>query len=725
MARLTSLLLGGLSSASALAVAELKGLSHVAHGQVLLMEYNADLEGRNLAPNANDNAVTRVTSLLKDMDKNLKKEKEEDVQANKKLEGWCIQTKDEKTAAIAKSQDKIAELDKAVKGAEARKVKLATEIQELKAQSASAKKTIQEATALRANQKKKYLGEVAGVASDLAALQKALAVLEKKKPAAAPALAAAFLQTDSEVDGDEVASLSKWMHKLGYDHEVPQKVVQKGNLGDSVLSSSDEEIVQRGIQAAHMLLQAQGKKAELATGAPKEIIGYLRGLSENAKLEKDKADKRETQQLKSFNELLTAKNTELQTADKMTVERQTQLANADTQKAADQQSLVQEGKLVDETTKFLNTATQKCDQAKTSFNARLVERNEELKAVKEALEVLEGTSATSLLQVGSVSSMEQMRTDASAVLHAAAMETGDLELEVLAAVARINPIQTVLKGIDEMVAALEQQQKHETSRKAWCEKEIATNKDTQAKAGKTRVGLKHTRTGHDKAITNFRKSLLENQDKQNKIDLQLTQATSARNKEQEEFKRTIGDQTVTLQTLQKALERLQEYYGQQGKAALVQVSLHQAPKKDVMASAPEQKQFKKSAGAATVIRLLEQLVKEAKDVVEKTKAAAKQAEDSYQKIVKDTKDMVSTVQKDTVEKTVGKTNRKKDRVVTQSDLDSNKQDQVNLVAQRKSLGTECDPLIKGYQASQASRKSEIEALQQAKTILGNTKLAKK
>lgn len=722
MARITSLLLGGLSSASALAVGELKGLSHVAHGQVLLMEYNADLEGRNLAPNAKDNAITRVTSLLKDMDKNLKKEKEEDAQANKKLEGWCIQTKDEKTTAIAKSQDKIAELDKAVKGAEARKVKLATEIQELKAQSASAKKTIQEATALRANQKKKYLGEVAGVASDLAALQKALAVLEKKKPAAAPA---AFLQTDSEVDGDEVASLSKWMHKLGYDHEVPQKVVEKGNLGDSVLSSSDEEIVQRGMQAAHMLLQAQGKKAELASGAPKEIIGFLRGLSENAKLEKDKADKKETQQLKSFNELLTAKNTELQTADKMTVERETQLANADTQKAADQQSLVQEGKLVGETTKFLNTATQKCDQAKTSFNARLVERDEELKAVKEALAVLEGTSATSLLQVASVSSMEQMRTDASAVLHAAAMETGDLELEVLAAVARINPIQTVLKGIDEMVAALEQQQKHETSRKAWCEKEIATNKDTQAKAGKTRVGLKHTRTGHDKAITKYRKSLLENQDKQNKIDLQLTQATSARNKEQEEFKRTIGDQTVTLQTLQKALERLQEYYGQQGKAALVQVSLHKAPEKDVMASAPEQKQFKKSSGAAAVIRLLEQLVKEAKDVVEKTQAAAKQAEDSYQKIVKDTKDMVSTVQKDTVEKTVGKTNRKKDRVVTQSDLDSNKQDQVNLVAQRKSLGTECDPLIKGYQASQASRKSEIEALQQAKTILGKTKLAKK
>merc|ERR1719301_335330 len=75
--------------------------------------------------------VSKVTTLLKDMLKQLEKEAEEDEEIYDKIACWCETNDKEKTKAIAEAEAKIADLTTTIEEATAQSARLGTEIKNL------------------------------------------------------------------------------------------------------------------------------------------------------------------------------------------------------------------------------------------------------------------------------------------------------------------------------------------------------------------------------------------------------------------------------------------------------------------------------------------------------------------------------------------------------------------------------------------------------------------
>merc|ERR1719162_1311785 len=129
------------------------GRGHVGAEQArsLLQTYNNQLTGsKGVTP------VTRVVNLLKEMQKTLNKEQEEDEALFNQLSCWCNNNKYEKNEASDAATAKISDLEANIEMLTARSKELNTKIKELEAEFASDKAALAEATALRKKQLKAF-----------------------------------------------------------------------------------------------------------------------------------------------------------------------------------------------------------------------------------------------------------------------------------------------------------------------------------------------------------------------------------------------------------------------------------------------------------------------------------------------------------------------------------------------------------------------------------------
>merc|ERR1719293_468446 len=80
---------------------------------------------------AKNRPVSKVITLLKDMQKQLEKEAEEDEEIYDKMACWCETNDKEKTKAIADAEARIADLTTQIEEATALSARLSTEIKNL------------------------------------------------------------------------------------------------------------------------------------------------------------------------------------------------------------------------------------------------------------------------------------------------------------------------------------------------------------------------------------------------------------------------------------------------------------------------------------------------------------------------------------------------------------------------------------------------------------------
>merc|ERR1719468_78470 len=107
---------------------------------------------------------------------------------------------------------------------------------------------------------------------------------------------------------------------------------------------------------------------------------------------------------------------------------------------------------------------------------------------------------------------------------------------------------------------------------------------------------------------------------QTQLDLQ--RASLARKEENVEFQKTVADQTVTIEVLHTALDRLAKYYD------LVQTegsSWIQRQTPDVV-----QMEYKKSAGATGVMEMIEKLIHGSRELMAGSKSAESAAQAAYE-----------------------------------------------------------------------------------------------
>merc|ERR1719217_453383 len=115
--------------------------------------------------------------------------------------------------------------------------------------------------------------------------------------------------------------------------------------------------------------------------------------------------------------------------------------------------------------------------------------------------------------------------------------------------------------------------------------------------------------------------------------------------------------------------------------------------------------------------MIEKLIQEARGLEAASVQSETDAQDKYETLVADTNASIKDLQREIATKTEEKATAKKEKTETEGDLMDTVTELEGLAKENSELHSECDYVLKNFDARQTARAQEIEALQQAKQIL--------
>jgi len=279
----------------------------------------------------------------------------------------------------------------------------------------------------------------------------------------------------------------------------------------------------------------------------------------------------------------------------------------------------------------------------------------------------------------------------------------------------------VKKAIDDMIGMLKIQQADEVKKIDWCKAELQQNEMTNAKTEDRKSDLQAKANELESAVHTLEEGILEAQKQISQAEVELQSASLERKSANMDFQKTIGDQTVTVEVIKKALTRLSKYYDQ---AALLQSRKRSSEEPEPGSVAPvAQMEYKPAQGAAGVMQMLEKLISEARELMAESKTSENGAQKAYEQTVRDTNGAVAALQKEVVTKSKAKARATKDKLQAESDLGDTVVELEDLSKMKIDLHAECDYQLKNFDTRQDARSQEIEALQQAKQILSGASMS--
>lgn len=361
-----------------------------------------------------------------------------------------------------------------------------------------------------------------------------------------------------------------------------------------------------------------------------------------------------------------------------------------------------------------------CAKGDENFAKRKASRLEEIKAVAETIEILTAdeardamTGTYNFIQT-SQQSLGAGRKHAASILRHAAAATRNPELSALATSVELDAFTKVKKAIDDMVAQLKIEQADEVKKNDWCKGSLQENEMTTARTETAKTDLQAKIQLLESNIEGLEHAIAAATASISELHVNLQRASEDRRTENMDFQTTVADQTATIEVLHNALDRLATYYD----AQLLQTKKSQKQTPPV----PEM-EYKPQAGATGVMSMIEKLISEAKDLVDKSRAGEGQSQAAYEALVADTNANVKALQNEIVSSTKSKAKATKAKLTAESDLMDTVDELEGLYGTNSDLHAECDYVLKNFDLRQTARAQEIEALQQAKEILSGANLS--
>eukprot|EP00444_Apocalathium_aciculiferum_P051556 CAMPEP_0183515036 /NCGR_PEP_ID=MMETSP0371-20130417/13260_1 /TAXON_ID=268820 /ORGANISM="Peridinium aciculiferum, Strain PAER-2" /LENGTH=753 /DNA_ID=CAMNT_0025712519 /DNA_START=69 /DNA_END=2330 /DNA_ORIENTATION=- len=705
-----------------------------------------------------DTPVTRVVKLLQEMGKTLEKEMAEDEELYHKLACWCNSNNYEKDTAISGSTAKIEALQSSIEGLAAKKSELETNIKELEAEVVSDKQALAESTTMREKQLTEFHGEETDAVQAIEQLKAAITVLSKHHAAPPDSTVAggavfkserdswSLLQSsikdtpwsDAHEESRGARTLENFMRRNGFDDVnavddsasmkpiAPHKFLQASSTGKaSSWSAEDSALVKRAMKSVAAFVQSHHSAAYFPayTSQSGEIFSVLKQLEEEMGGDLSEAQKIEQARGAAFSELRAAKSTQIKEGEAMEEQKEDEKANTDNALAEAKEDLEQEQKVLGEDSVFLKNLNEMCAKGDADFQERKQARLTEIQAVAETIEILMGDEARDAMS-GTYNSFVQVaaarqntrRHQAAQLLRKAARQSNNPALLVLASSAELDAFTKVKAAIDEMVVMLKQQQEDEVKKNDWCKSEIHTNEMTTAKTEDTKADLEAKINELTSTITTLESEIADAYAQIEQTQLDLQRATEDRKAANFDFQKTVSDQTITIEVLKKALDRLATFYDflqKKGGASFVQNK--QTPP-------VPQKEYSKNKGSTGVMEMIEKLIHEAADLRKDSQEAEGSAQAAYEQLIADTNGSVEALQKEITSKLAAKADAEKDKLSAESDLSDTNKELEGLSKYSSELHSECDYLLKNFDLRQSKRAEEVEALQQAKQILDGASL---
>merc|ERR1719421_1690894 len=428
------------------------------------------------------------------------------------------------------------------------------------------------------------------------------------------------------------------------------------------------------------------------------------------------SQKEEMEAQKAYEDLKAAKETEIKAGTELKDTKTQELADTDAKLAQDKQDLEDTRNSLSADQKFLMNLKETCQNADAEYEERVKSRQEEIKACGEALAILTSdeahdtfSSTFSFVQARTQSkSQKAARDSASALLFKAAKANGNPRLSALASRVRLDAFTKVKAAIDEMIEALLKEKADEIKHKDFRTDALNTNEREQELKQRDIEELEAKIADLTATIDELTKSIATLQSEIAEMQTQLKRAGEDREKENADFQTTVADQRATQALLTKALDVLKGVYA---KKEFFQLRAHQEPAGPP--PPPGFKKYEKSSGAGGVMGMIEQIIRDAKQLEAEAIQAETDSQKAYESFVKDSNKSIEEKNRDITNKTEEKATAEGDKTAAD--------EAQQLSNENADLHKSCDFVLKNFDIRQEARDQEVEALRQAKAILSGAK----
>jgi len=629
---------------------------------------SADAQDMDLA----ERPVAKVVKLLQDMTAQLNKEAEDDAEAYESMACWCETGDKQKAKEIADGTQKVSDLTASIEELTAKGAQLRTDIETLETSVAEQTAALTQATAIRDKERAEFVAEEKDMTVSITSLKGAVQTLSK---------------THSELQTGSVLQLLR-SHADKHKHIVPRRIF---NL-------------------------IQVKQSTPASG---EIYGILKQMKESFETNLKGSQEEEVTAEKEYASLKTAKTKEIAAANGQITDKQKQLGDTDQANAQAQTDKKDTEEALEADTAFLADLKDKCAVADSEYAARVKVRTEEIAAVSDTVNILTSEEANDAFTKSMTFVQKAMKrsgvvTKAMDVLQKAGQKLHSPKLATLAMSLKLDAFSKVKENIDQMVVELKEESADEVADRDQCIKDLNINTKQAAAKADAKADLDAKIASLESNIADLTSELKALTDSTFETQVQMKKATANRASENKDFQETITDQRATQAILEKAVNRLKQFYDK--KAAFVQEG---APG-EALAPPPAQKTYAKQNGGGAVAMIME-VMQESKDLELQAIQDETTAQAAYEGFVKDSNKLITANTNSVANKSEAKAKADSELAIAKGDLKTTIADILALDDMAKSLHDQCDFLLDHFTERQSKRSQEIDALNQAKAIFSGMK----
>merc|ERR1740121_2843499 len=401
------------------------------------------------------NPIRRVVTMLQSMQKKVEEEAKKADELFEKYMCYCKNSGGDLTASIKEAETKTAELTSSIEAGSAKKEKLEGDLKSHQEDRSAAEKAMSEATAVREKEKAAFDKALGESKTNLVAMRKAVAALEK-------GMASSFLQS-------RAAGLL-------------QKVV-----------ASNHELLESERQTVLSFLSSQ--QAEGYAPQSGDITGILKQMEDEMFADQKDLIATEDSAVKNFEELIAAKKKEYAALSKTIEEKLKRVADLGVKLAEMKNDL---GDTVDghaQDKKFLTDLKKNCDEKAGIHEEEKKARAQEIVALADTIRILNDDDALELFKKtlpSSSASFVQMQqstfalraqADAALVQARARLSPSDGRQRVdfisLALRGRKMGFDKIITMIDELVATLKKEQVDDEHKKEYCGVQLDQAEDSK------------------------------------------------------------------------------------------------------------------------------------------------------------------------------------------------------------------------------------------------------
>jgi len=594
---------------------------------------------------------------------------------------WCDSTQTASKRSIDEGAAQIEQLTADILKSEADAETLGAEAADLLAEADAMQVELDNETSVRKTEKADYDAMHADFSESVDAVERAIATLKSRGADVKQSLIQ--LRSIRHIPQDMQDSIESLLSTK----QAPEANAYESQSGGVVKML---EKLRLKFQDERLALQ----KAELASKGNYEVLKQR--LTDNIKENQKVASKKQAVKAQRLEDAAVAKG---------------DLEVTETTKAEDEKTLA-------------DTLT-RCSARSEEYEKNQVVRSEEIKAIEKAVEILNSESVkgnaetylpslaqatgVSLTQLRGVDATADARKKAAALLQSRAAQLGSRYLSLAASRMEADPFVKVKKMVKDLIVKLMEEANSEADHKAYCDTELATNKQTREIKSAEVDELTATTEKLTAESERLSTELTELSDAVSEIMKQQAEALAQRTAEKKSNTQTIADAKAAQLAVESATRILKDFYASAAEASLVQQK----------ASEPYNGMQAESGG---IVGFLEVVLSDFARLETETATAEDQAQESYDKYMNESTQNVAVKKTEIEHKEKARMNTDANIASTKKELELTQQELDAALDYYEKLKPDCVNNGLSYEDRVGKREAEIQSLKEALEILGQQDL---